>query len=98
MTVRSDAENKRIVDNLLPSYEQLKAERIRADHEVERLTAELVQAEEAAMATFETVDEEQIARKITEAQAENTQVVDEFSRIITDAQSSLQRLNNGLSA
>lgn len=97
-TARTDAENKRIVDSLLPGYERLKADRIRAEHEVERLTADLAQAEAEAMSVFETTDERQIAEKIAEAQAENSQVVDEFSRLVHDVQASLQRLSTGQAA
>ena len=96
--VRSDAQNKGIVDNLLPTYERLKADRIRADHEVERLTAELAAAEADAQEVFGTTDEAEIAEKITSAQAENTAVVDEFSKLVKDAQTALTRLHNGQAA
>lgn len=76
------------------TYERLRTERIRAESEVERLTAELERARESARATFGTDDETEIARLIAAAGARNTELVAAFEAAIRDIEARLQALGS----
>lgn len=89
---RQNADNLRRLEDMRATYERLRTERIRADSEVERLTAELERARESARATFGTDDETEIERLIAAAGARNTQLVAEFEAAIRDIEARLQAL------
>jgi ABC-type transporter Mla subunit MlaD len=91
---RRDAETLRRLDETRKAYERLRAERIRAESEVERLSRELEQAREQARAEFGTDDETEIERLIQTAAARNAGLVDEFSALIRDLETRLQTLGS----
>ncbi len=66
-----DLEALRRLEALQPAYERLRADRIRAESDVERLTAELAAARAQAREELGTDDEAEIRRMIEEARAEN---------------------------
>lgn len=96
--VRTDAENRRLLDSLLPAYEKLKTDRIRTGADVERLEIELAAAEKAAIATFGTADTTELEAMLHEAREKNSQTVDQFAEIVRGAQERIARLNNGQAA
>lgn len=81
---RTDADNLKLLDQLRPTFEQLKAERIRAESEIDRLTKELEAARADARRELGTDDEEELRRMILTTQEENTALVDSFSDAIRD--------------
>jgi hypothetical protein len=77
------------------TYERLRTERIRADSEVERLTVELERVRESARATFGTDDENEIARLIEAARAQNAESIAQFEALIRDMEARLEALGGG---
>jgi hypothetical protein len=90
--MRTDAENLKRLDELRPAYERLKAQRIRAEGEIERLTRELDAARQAARETLGTDDEEAIRRLIEARRAENSARVDEFAALLKSIDQRLAKL------
>jgi phage shock protein A len=74
-----DSKTLKRLDELRPAYERLRAERIRAEGEIERLTAELEEARRAARDAFGTDDEAALADLVAAARAENEAVLDAFA-------------------
>jgi hypothetical protein len=93
--VRQDASNLRRLEEMRATYERLRADRIRAESEVERLTAELGRARESARAAFGTDDEGAIAAMIEAAQARNTALVEEFAGLLRTIETRLKSLGDG---
>jgi chromosome segregation ATPase len=89
---RRDADTLRRLEEMRKAYERLRAERIRAESEVERLGRELEQAREQAKVEFGTDDEAEINRLIEAAADQNTKLVDEFTTLIRDVETRLQSL------
>jgi hypothetical protein len=67
------------LEDLRPRFERLKAERIRAESEVERLAKELDDARRLAREEFGTDDEDEIRRMMEAAEAGNAAAVEEFA-------------------
>jgi glucokinase len=76
---RTDAENLKRLEGLRPEFERLKAEHIRAEGEIQRLTRELEASRELARRELGTDDEAAIGRMIEDARARNTAAVEEFA-------------------
>ena len=76
---RKDSENLQRLEELRPLYEALKAERIRAESDIERLTRELDEARQSALEQLGTDDEDEIRRMIEAARARNTEAVEAFA-------------------
>ncbi len=74
-----DSKTLKRLDELRPAYERLRAERIRAEGEIERLTAELEEARRAARDAFGTDDEAALADLVAAARAENEAALDAFA-------------------
>jgi phage shock protein A len=74
-----DSKTLKRLDELRPAYERLRAERIRAEGEIERLTAELEEARRAARDAFGTDDEGALADLVAAARAENEAALDAFA-------------------
>ena len=89
---RGDPENLQRLEALRPSFERLKAERIRAEGDIERLTRELAEARRVAREELGTYCEAEIARLIEAAQAENAALVDAFAAQIRAVEARLTRL------
>jgi hypothetical protein len=80
------------LDALRPAYERLRTERIRAESDVERLTAELESARAQAREELGTDDEAAIAAMIEAARAENARQVEAFAQAVQAVQDRLSRL------
>ena len=94
-TVQPDSENLKRLQALRPRFERLKAERIRAEGDIERLTRELAEARRAAREELGTDCEVEIARLIEAAQAENAALVDAFALKIRAVEARLTDLGEG---
>jgi chromosome segregation ATPase len=89
---RPETDNLRRLEEMRATFEKLRAERIRAEGEVERLTRELEQARELARSEFGTDDEEKIRQLIEDAAAQNAKLVDEFGSALRDIEARLRQL------
>ncbi|WP_244496710.1 hypothetical protein [Methylobacterium indicum] len=88
-----DVEALRRLEALQPAYERLRADRIRAESDVERLTAELAAARAQAREELGTDDEAEIRRMIEEARAENARRVEDFAQALRAVQDRLSALD-----
>ncbi|GJD49848.1 hypothetical protein OPKNFCMD_2583 [Methylobacterium crusticola] len=88
-----DAEALKRLEALQPTYERLRADRIRAESDVERLTAELAAARAQAREELGTDDEAEIRRMIEEARAENARRVEAFAQALQAVQARLAALS-----
>ncbi|MFC4172603.1 hypothetical protein ACFOYU_11120 [Microvirga sp. GCM10011540] len=89
---RLESDNLRRLEEMRSTFEKLRAERIRAEGEVERLTRELEQAREQARAEFGTDDEAAIRQLIEDASAQNAKRVEEFGAALRDIEARLKQL------
>ena len=80
------------LDELRPAFETLKAERIRAESDIARLTRELDEARRLAREEFGTDDEDEIRRLIAEARARNDAMVAEFADRVRAVEANLKEL------
>lgn len=74
-----DSKTLKRLDELRPAYERLRAERIRAESEIERLEGELEEARRAAREAFGTDDETALAALVAEARAQNEAALEAFA-------------------
>jgi nucleoid-associated protein YejK len=86
-----DPKTLKRLEELRPAYDRLRAERIRAEGEIERLTAELEEARQAAREAFGTDDEAALAAMVEAARAENEAAVDAFAARLKAIQERLAR-------
>lgn len=93
---RIDSENLRRLEGLRPEFERLRAERIRAEGEIQRLTRELEAARELAQRELGTDDETAIGRMIEDARARNTVMVEDFAGALGVIDARLAALDRGL--
>ncbi|KMO20944.1 hypothetical protein [Methylobacterium platani] len=91
----SDVEALKRLEALQPAFERLRADRIRAESDVERLTAELAAARAQAREELGTDDEAEIHRMIEEARAENARRVEDFAQALRAVQDRLAALDAG---
>lgn len=77
-----DGESARRLAELRPRFEELRAERIRAESDIERLSRELEKARAEAREAFGTDDEGEIRRMIEAAGAENAARVAGFAETL----------------
>jgi hypothetical protein len=89
---RAEADTLRQLEELRPAYERLRTEAIRAEGDIERLSAELDAARAAARAALGTDDEAEIARLIADARAENTARVEAFGTLVRGLEERLAKL------
>lgn len=89
---RPDADILRRLDEARRTYERLRAERIRAESDVERLSRELDQARAQAMAELGTDDEAQIETLIQSVASDNARRVEEFAALVMDVETRLRLL------
>ena len=92
---RSASENLKLLDQLRPTFEKLRTERIRAESEIERLEAELEAARALAREELGTDDEDEIRRMIEAMEAENSAVVDAFAATLRGIESRLKEAGAG---
>lgn len=89
---RLESDNLRRLEEMRAAFEKLRAERIRAEGEVERLTRDLEQARELARAEFGTDDEAEIRRLMEGAAAHNARLVEEFGATLKEIEARLKQL------
>jgi hypothetical protein len=91
---RLESDQLRRLEDMRKTFDKLRAERIRAEGEVERLSRELDEARELARAEFGTDDEAEIQRLIEAALTQNARLVEEFGAALRDVQARLQQLGD----
>jgi hypothetical protein len=92
---RNASENLKLLDQLRPSFEKLRTERIRADSEIERLEAELEAARALAREELGTDDEDEIRRMVEAMEAENSALVDAFAATLRGIEARLKEAGAG---
>ncbi|ACA20553.1 hypothetical protein M446_6287 [Methylobacterium sp. 4-46] len=88
-----ETEALRRLEALRPAYERLRADRIRAEGDVERLSAELEAARAQAREELGTDDEAAIRAMIEEVRAENARRVEAFAQALRAVQAELDGLS-----
>lgn len=91
---RLESDNLRRLEDLRKTFDKLRAERIRAEGEVERLTRDLDEARELAKAELGTSDEVEIKNLIEAALTQNAKLVEEFGTALRDVETRLQQLGD----
>ncbi len=91
---RLESDQLRRLEDMRKTFDKLRAERIRAEGEVERLSRELDEARELARAELGTDDEAEIQRLIEAALTQNAKLVEEFGAALRDVQARLQQLGD----
>jgi len=89
---RQESDNLRRLEDLRKTFDKLRAERIRAEGEVERLARDLEEAKALAKAELGTDDEAEIQRLIEAAITQNAKLVEEFGAALREVQARLQQL------
>jgi hypothetical protein len=91
---RLESDSLRRLDDLRKTFDKLRAERIRAEGEVERLTRDLDEARALAEAELGTSDEVEIKNLIEAALAQNAKLVEEFGAALSDVEARLRQLGD----
>ncbi|WP_134499851.1 hypothetical protein [Microvirga pakistanensis] len=91
---RLESDSLRRLETLRKTFDKLRADRIRAEGEVERLARDLDEAKALARAELGTDDEVEIRALIEAATAQNAKLVDEFDAALRDVETSLRRLGD----
>jgi hypothetical protein len=91
---RLESDNLRRLEEMRATFDKLRAERIRAEGEVERLTRELEEARSLAKAELGTDDEAEIQRLIETALTQNAKLVEEFGSALRNVETRLRQLGD----
>ncbi|MBB3019262.1 4-alpha-glucanotransferase [Microvirga lupini] len=91
---RFETDQLRRLEEMRKSFDKLRAERIRAEGEVERLMRELEEARALAKAELGTDDEAQIQSLIEEAQVRNAKLAEEFGMALREVETRLRQLGD----
>jgi hypothetical protein len=91
---RLETDQLRRLEEMRKTFDKLRAERIRAEGEVERLSRELDEARALAKAELGTDDEAQIQSLIDEAQARNAKLAEEFGVALREVETRLRQLGD----
>lgn len=91
---RFETDQLRRLEEMRKTFDKLRAERIRAEGEVERLSRELDEARGLAKAELGTDDEAQIQSLIDEAQARNAKLAEEFGVALREVETRLKQLGD----
>lgn len=89
---RLESDSLRRLEDLRRTFDKLRAERIRAEGEVERLSRDLEEARALARAELGTDQEEEIRTLIEASAVQNARLVEEFETALRDVESSLRKL------
>lgn len=89
---RLESDSLRRLEDLRKTFDKLRAERIRAEGEVERLARDLEEAQKLAKAELGTDDEVEIQNLIEAAIAQNAKLVEEFGAALREVEARLQQL------
>ena len=91
---RLETDQLRRLEEMRKTFDRLRAERIRAEGEVERLTRDLEEARALALSELGTDDEGQIQALIEDAQAKNARLADEFAAALREVEARLKQLGD----
>lgn len=91
---RLESDNLRRLDDLRKTFDKLRAERIRAEGEVERLTHDLDEARALAKAELGTSDEAEIRNSIEVALTQNAKLTEEFGAALREVEARLRQLGD----
>lgn len=91
---RLETDQLRRLEEMRKTFDTLRAERIRAEGEVERLSRELEEVRALALSEFGTDDEGQIQALIEDAQARNAKLADEFGAALLEVEMRLKQLGD----
>ena len=91
---RTETDQLRRLEELRKAFDKLRAERIRAEGEVERLSREFEEARAAALSELGTFDEAEIRRLIEQAQERNAKLAEEFATALRDVDARLKQLGD----
>ena len=91
---RLETDQLRRLEEMRKTFDRLRAERIRAEGEVERLTLELEEARALALSEFGTDDEGQLQGLIEDAQARNAKLAEEFGAALREVETRLRQLGD----
>jgi hypothetical protein len=89
---RLKSDSLRRLEDLRKTFDRLRADRIRAEGEVERLARDFEEAQKLAKAELGTDDEVEIQSLIEAAIAQNAKLVEEFSAALREVEARLQQL------
>ncbi|WP_445501285.1 hypothetical protein [Microvirga sp. G4-2] len=89
---RLESDSLRRLEDLRKTFDRLRAERIRAEGEVERLARDLEEAQKLAKAELGSDDEVEIQNLIEATIAQNAKLVEEFSAALREVEARLQQL------
>ncbi len=91
---RLETDQLRRLEEMRKTFDKLRAERIRAEGEVERLSRELEEARALALSELGTGDTAEIQRLIEEAQARNAKLAEDFGAALRDVEIRLRQLGD----
>jgi len=91
---RLETDQLRRLEEMRKTFDRLRAERIRAEGEVERLARDLEEARALALSELGTDDEGQIQALIEDAQAKNAKRAEEFSQALREVEARLKQLGD----
>lgn len=91
---RLESDSLRRLEDLRKTFDKLRAERIRAEGEVERLGRDLEEAQRLAKAELGTDDELEIQQLIEATLTQNAKLVDEFGAALREVEMRLQQLGD----
>jgi hypothetical protein len=91
---RLETDQLRRLEEMRKTFDRLRAERIRAEGEVERLTRDLEEARALALSELGTDDEGQIQALIEDAQAKNARLAEEFGAALREVEARLKQLGD----
>ena len=91
---RLETDQLRPLEEMRKTFDRLRAERIRAEGEVERLTRDLEEARALALSELGTDDEGQIQALIEDAQAKNARLAEEFGAALREVEARLKQLGD----
>ncbi|WP_201837484.1 hypothetical protein [Microvirga zambiensis] len=91
---RLETDQLRRLEEMRKTFDRLRAERIRAEGEVERLARDLEEARALALSELGTDDEGQIQALIEDAQAKNAKRAEEFSLALREVEARLKQLGD----
>jgi hypothetical protein len=91
---RVETDQLRRLEELRKTFDRLRAERIRAEGEVERLTRDLEEARALAKSELGTDDEAEIQGLIDEAQSRNAKLAEEFGTALREVEARLKQLGD----
>jgi hypothetical protein len=91
---RVETDQLRRLEELRKTFDKLRAERIRAEGEVDRLARDLEEARALAKAELGTDDEVEIQALIEEAHARNVKLAEEFGTALREVETRLKQLGD----